>query len=119
MINNLGSRWKQLPSLLGVSKADFVDKLDISRASYSGLTTGKSKPSFKTCLLLLKEYPVNPYWFFFGHGNALISLESHQRMMLEHPESDQTLTGLQEQINELRRMILDYTARIEVLESRS
>ena len=40
-------------------------------------------------------------------------------MMLEYPESDQTLTGLQEQINELRRMMLDYTARLEALENRS
>ena len=109
----------KLPALLDVSKGEFLSKIDITRASYSRLTSGKTSPSFKTCKLLLKEYPVNPYWFFFGHGDALISQESHQRLMLEHPESDQTLSGLQEQINELRKMMLDYTARLEALENRS
>lgn len=117
--NILKDRMAKLPALLSVSKGDFIKKIGITRSSYSSLINGKTSPSFKTCKLLLKEYPVNPYWFFFGHGNALISQESHQRMMLEHPESDQTLTGLQEQINELRKMMLDYTARLEALEKRS
>lgn len=119
MTTKLDDRLKQLPPLLGVSKGEFVEKIGITRASYSSLTTGKSKPSFKTCKLLLQEYPVNPYWFFFGHGTALISQESHQRMMLEHPQSDQTLSGLQAQIEELRKVLLDHTARLDRLEKDS
>lgn len=115
----LKDRFEKLPSLLNVRIQAFIDSVKITRQTYGRLRSGKSKPSFDTCKLVLEKYPVNPYWFFFGHGNALISQESHQRMMLEHPESDQTLTGLQEQINELRKMMLDYTARLEALEKRS
>ena len=115
----LKERFEKLPDLLKVNIQEFIDSIDITRQTYGRLRSGQSNPSFKTCKLLLQEYPVNPYWFFFGHGAALISQESHQRMMLEHPQSDQTLSGLQAQIEELRKVLLDHTARLDRLEKDS
>ena len=63
-------RIKQLLQHLGVSAAEFADRIGVQRSAVSHILAGRNNPGLEFLQKVLMSYPeINPDWLLLGNGN--------------------------------------------------
>lgn len=79
-LHDFKDRMSFVVQLYFTNKADAAEQLELSQQMISGLTNGKTKPSFDTILQIHKIIPdLNLHWLLLGEGNMSQSLQTNKQ----------------------------------------
>lgn len=76
----LSSRIGELISALGIKKAVFADRLNVSQAFVSQMCSGSANPSDRTVADICREFRVNEEWLRTGEGEMFIQLSRDEEL---------------------------------------
>ena len=65
----MNERIKELRKSLGLTGADFGNRIGITKSSVSTIESGRSNPSEQTIRSICREYGVNEVWLRTGEGD--------------------------------------------------
>lgn len=88
-MNPINHRISDCIKVLGITKTEFAERLNISQPFVSQLTNGSSLPSDRTVADICREFNVSEVWLRTGEGDMLIRLP-------EDAEFDLMMTQIQE-----------------------
>ena len=98
-MNPINHRISDCIRVLGITKTEFAERLNISQPFVSQLTNGSSLPSDRTVADICREFNVSEVWLRTGEGDMLIRLP-------EDAEFDLMMTQIQESDDSLIKAIL-------------
>lgn len=74
------NRIKQVRNKVGLSQAEFADKLSLSRNYISLIEIGQREPSERTLNDICRIFDVNPIWLRTGEGEPFIPLSRSEEL---------------------------------------
>ena len=76
----MNNRIKELRKSLGLTGADFGDKIGITKASVSKLEGGVTNPSEQTIRSICREFGVNEVWLRTGEGEPFLATDAEAEL---------------------------------------
>ena len=76
----MNNRIKELRKSLGLTGADFGDKIGITKASVSKLEGGVTNPSEQTIRSICREFGVNEVWLRTGEGEPFLATDAETEL---------------------------------------
>ncbi len=114
--NMIETKILQVYNRSGLSRIDFANKLHISNAVLSHITSGRNKASLDLVINILKHFPeISADWLLLDKGDMLRGELEHnaekiKRNLLSHIESiKQTSQSTMKGLNELESKINELT----------
>jgi transcriptional regulator with XRE-family HTH domain len=98
-----------------LSRLEFANKIGISNAVLSHISSGRNKASTDLIISILKNFEdVNPEWLLFGHGDMLKSQKGQNIDAIKH-ELLYRIDKIESKKRELEELITEFQLFIENL----
>lgn len=77
----MNDRLKKLRKALGLTQAEFSDKIGIKRNSYANYEIGRNNPIDAVIHSICREYRVSETWLRTGEGEMFLPFEDEDRLI--------------------------------------
>ena len=102
----MNNRLKLLRKNLGLTQAEFAEKLGITPTYLSEIERGNRHPAYQFFLALINEFGVNLNWLFTERGEQFINPVEHLSEL--DPLSEEVLSILKNLPEDRRKGVLNY-----------
>lgn len=117
-MNDLNRRIGEIISSLGIKKAVFAERLNVSQAFVSQMCSGASNPSDRTLADICREFDVNEEWLRTGSGEMFVEKTRDEQIasffgdvLAEEPDFRRRFLSVLSRLDESEWIMLENMAK--------